>query len=357
MTGCSRFLAFLFALVFIITTPLVLLAFNLAQLATNREAFKQALQQTDLRQMAVDAAAITITQLAAQQGIGLEGIDPALIESTVEAAIPPEWVNQQANLVVDALFNYLDTGDPNSLTITIDTTPLFDRFRSDVGEQAIVTAVQTLPACPPGQLPLDPATLTFTTCLPEGIDVGSAAAIIHDNLVGLIDANPQLTAQVRTLEVNVLEISGTNPALLQQLQQLRQTLQRLQTGSWFLWLIPLGCLLLILILAVRSPGDFGNWLGWPLLIAAVLTMILTFLAPFLYRDLLPTLLSPMLPAQADSLIRPLLTTFVDIITQAWFFRVRVQAALALALSLPLVVIGLVWLVLYPKTDVMREEGR
>ena len=81
-------------------------------------------------------------------------------------------------------------------------------------------------------------------------------------------------------------------------------------------------------------------------------MILTFLAPFLYRDLLPTLLTPMLPTGADNLIRPLLTTFVDIITQAWFFRVRVQAALALALSLPLVVIGLVWLVLYPKTDEM-----
>ncbi len=275
------------------------------------------------------------------------------MKRTVDAAIPPEWVNQQANLVVDALFNYLDTGDPNSLTITIDTTPLFDRFRSDVGEQAIVTAVQTLPTCPPGQLPLDPATLTFVTCLPEGIDVGAAAAIIHDNLVGLIDANPQLTAQVRTLEVNVLEISGTNPALLQQLQQLRQTLQRLQTGSWLLWLIPLVCLFLILVLAVRSPGDFGNWLGWPLLIAAVLTMILTFLAPFLYRDLLPTLLTPIAPHRGRyGLIRPLLTTFVDIITQAWFFRVRVQAALALALSIPLVVIGLVWLVLYPKTDEM-----
>ncbi len=357
MSGCSRLLAFLIALVFIITTPLVMLTFNLAQLATNREAFKQALQQTDLRQMAVNAAATTITQLAAQQGIGLEGIDPALIEGTLEAAIPPEWINQQANLVVDALFNYLDTGDPASLTITIDTTPLYERFRSDVGEQAIVTAVQTLPICPPGQLPVDPATLTFTTCIPEGINVGDAAAIIHDNLVELLDANPQLLAQTSSIQVNVLEISGTNPALLQQLQQLRQTLQRLQTSSWFLWLIPLGCLFLILLLAVRSPGDFGNWLGWPLLTAAILTLLFTLLVPVLYRNLLPSLLSPMIPVEADTLIRPLLTSFLDIITQAWFFRVRIQSALALVASIPLVVIGLIWLILYPKTDVIGEEGR
>ena len=287
MRGCARFLAFLIVVVFIVTTPMVLLVFNLAQLATNREAFKQALQRTDLRQMAVDAAALTITQLAAQQGIGLQGTSATLLENALDAAIPPEWVDQQANLVVDALFNYLDTGDPNSLTVTIDTTPLFTRFRSEVGEEAIRATLQTLPACPPGQLPLDPLSLTFTTCVPEGISVGDAAAIIHDNLIGLIDANPQMLAQFSVIEVNVVEISGTNPALLQQLQQLRQTLQRLQTGSWFLWLIPFGCLFFILLLVVRSPGDFGNWMGWPLLSAAVLTLLLTFLTPVLWRSLIP----------------------------------------------------------------------
>lgn len=350
----SRFLAFLFALVFIVATPLVLLAFNLAQLATDREAFKQALQQTDLRQMAVDAAAATITNLAAQQGIGLDGISGTFIDNALDAAIPPEWVNEQANRVVDALFNYLDTGDPNALTLTIDTTPILERFRSQAGQQAIITTVQTLPPCPADQFPLDLATLTFTNCIPAGVDVAGAAAIIHQNLVALLDANPQLTAGASAITVNVLELSGTNPALLQQLQQLRQTLQRLQTGAWLLWLIPLGCLFFILVLAVRSPGDFGSWFGWPLLTAALLTLFLTFAIPSLYRDLLPTFLNPLIPPQADTILRPMLTAFVDIITQAWLFRVRIQAALVLIASIPLILIGLIWLVLYPRHDTLRE---
>jgi hypothetical protein len=344
----SRFLATLLALIFIFTTPPVLLAFNLAQLATNREAFKQALRQTDLRQVAIDAAAATLTQLANQQGIGVEGINPALINSTLEAAIPPQWIEEQSNRVVDALFDYLETGDPARLTLTIDTAPLFDRFRSEIGAQAIVTAVESFPPCPPGQLPIDPSNLAVTTCLPEGVNVATAAAIIHSNLTTLLDNNPQLIAEANQIEVNVLEISGTNPALLQQLQQLRQTLQRLQTGSWLLWLIPMGCLFFILLLVVRSPGSFGSWWGWPMFAAALLTLLLTFLAPTILTSSL--LLLPALPPEADSLLRSLLTTFIAIITQLWFFRVRIQAAFMLAASLPLIVIGLTWWLLYPRQN-------
>ncbi len=327
---------------------MVLLAFNLAQLATNREAFKQALQQTDLRQMAVDAAALTLTQLANQQGIGVEGINPALINNTLEAAIPPQWIEEQTNLVVDALFDYLETGDPAKLTLTIDTAPLFERFRSEVGAQAIVTAVESFPPCPPGQLPIDPTNLTVISCLPEGVNVGDAAAIIHRNLTTILDNNPQLIGEAQAIEVNVLEISGTNPALLQQLQQLRQTLQRLQTGSWLLWLIPLGCLFFILLLVVRSPGSFGNWWGWPMAAAALLTLAFTFLFSLSPRLLVSS--SFLLPPEADTLLRSLLTSFITIITQLWFFRVRLQAAFMLAASLPLIVIGLAWWLLYPRQN-------
>ena len=121
-------------------------------------------------------------------------------------------------------------------------------------------------------------------------------------------------------------------------------------GSWFLWLIPFGCLFFILLLVVRSPGDFGNWMGWPLLSAAVLTLLLTFLTPVLWRSLIPSFFPPITPPEADAFIRSLFTNFLDIITQAWFFRVRIQAALILIASLPLIFVGLAWLILYPRQD-------
>lgn len=79
---------------------------------------------------------------------------------------------------------------------------------------------------------------------------------------------------------------------------LKQQLRLIRTLMGLVWLVPLGLLLLILLLRVRSLNSLGWWWGIPLLLGGTGTLLLT----FAFRPVITRILTARLPNLAPELI-------------------------------------------------------
>jgi hypothetical protein len=340
-------LAGILALLFIVTAVAAFLFFNMARVMTDRQAVKQALNGRVL----LGEVATTVLRQAIRDRVAAEGVPVAIQESpaldqAIDNLVPPDWAQSQTDGVIDALFNYLESGEETALAIRVEMGPLFDSLRGPAGLQAVTGILQSLPTCSDALPPvsLDPNNIEIPSCLPPGFDVAPMAAVVHQAVIAGLDSGaPAVIGQEESFSFDLL---GTPDAtgsaeMRQSLTRVRQLYLLTRRGSWLLWLLPLGCLFLVLLFGVRSAVGFGHWLGWPMLLAALIALFIAFVVPFAFGSLFSLLLTPAAGDEAAVVAQRFLDATLGAMSGVIFARVKVQAALLAVAGLFLIGIGVV----------------
>jgi len=285
MKGCLNALAAIVAVFFVITAVLALLLVNGAHVLTNRAALKEALALDDLlRETLPTVITGVVEEQARAQGLPAPDLDTAVLADTILATLPPEWLAEVTDTAVDALLDYLETGDPALAVVAVDVSPVLAQWQGEVGRQAVLTIVQSLPTCTDLSV-IDLASGTLPTCVPPGIPAEELAVQLFSVVSGTV--LPQIVGQTAVVQIPLLSLDTLDANQLAALQRLQQW-YALATQAWWAWLLPLVCLLLILLFAVRSAAGWGYWWGAPMAAAGMLGLVLAIVLPALGTWLMRT---------------------------------------------------------------------
>jgi hypothetical protein len=206
----------------------------------------------------------------------------------------------------------------------------------------ITTILQSLPPCPDPQpaYNLEAGDLEIPGCLPKDVSVERATQVIHEAAVDAIDTNPRLLEEMGNLRLPLLDREQLSAGDREQLNRVRGYFVVVRRLTGLLWLLPLGCLILIAVLAVRSISEWGQWWGWPMLVGGAFALALALLLPAALLLLVP---STMTFTAETSELRTLMSTFlrqaVDVLVDLWLGRVYLQAGVMAVAGVLLVIIG------------------
>lgn len=344
MRGCLQVVAGFLAFVFVVTAVLALVVVNLLQIVTNRETMKMAL---DLGPLLTEVGPVLLVEEmrseAAQQGVVVEDIDTSLLQEAATKVAPPEWVDEQVDAGLDALFNVLETGDPATAVAQINLQPVIQRFQSAEGREAVAVILRSLPACPDPQptFDLESGDLPIRGCLPKGMDVNQATEIVHTAVVQTIKENPQLLDEAGQVEVNLFQPEQMTPESRQQIEQMSRAFRWGQKGAWLLWLIPWACLILIALFAVRSLSEWGHWWGWPLLFAGGFALLFVVVIPALTQFLFQAMGPPPGTSEVEQMFLTGLRDLFDQVTAVYRRRVLVQSLIILGTGIVFIALGFI----------------
>ncbi|MBX3055226.1 MAG: hypothetical protein KF770_02020 [Anaerolineae bacterium] len=344
MRGCLQATAGFVAALFVLTAVTALIGYNLIVVATDRETVKGLFTGLDevVRQTAPALIIEAARQEALARGITDLPIDESQLQTAVATVIPPGWMDAQAEAAVDGLYDYLETGDPANAEVTLDTRPLLDSLRGAAGQQMVTAVVANLPPC-------TTAAPNFTTvgnvdipdCLPPGTNVQQISGMVHTAVVNAIDQNPEILANAGVVRIPLIGNDGpTGLSSAQQAQwaRVQRNFALARTWGWTLWLAPLACLFLLVLLVVRSLPTWGHWWGWPMVIAAVTVLFFAIITPALLLFLARTAVPP----PTDPLTLPLHQLGLNLVTAVadrWLVRIYFQAGIMLALGVGLILMA------------------
>lgn len=341
MRGCLRILAALMATLFVMTAVLALFAVNLIEIITDREAVKRILNAEVL---VADTAPALLAETAwernAAQARPTADQNPAVLQAAIRELLPPGWIEVQSGAVIDAMFDFLETGDPATAELEMDVRPVLSRLRGEPGRRTVQAVLELLPVCTEPQSAFDPQIgyLERDYCLPSNLPLAEVARQTYAVVVQVADQIPQSGEEAGIVHLSLLGQDTMVSAIRERLQRLQPLFLLSQRWAWLLWLIPVGCLLLILAVAVRSLDELGQWWGWPLVLTGVMALFLAILMP----ALLTAVMLPSITVTSDIarlFLGRLAQHLVDSLTHLWLRRVYLQAGLMLACGLFLVIVG------------------
>lgn len=340
MRGCRQALAGFVAVLFVVTAVPLFFVINLARSLTDRADLVEALQlEPALRPVLPQLVAEGIQNEIAQRGLPPVSIDPAVLAPALEQIIPAGWIDGVVDTAVTHIFDYFESGDLAQLNWAMDLQPILTRLRGQPGQQLILSILQSLPACsaPLSEFDLSSGSVEIPNCLPPELSLNEVAAQIHNVMVETLDANPQLLTDGR-LEMPIFDAELT-PEEQTQWGQLRQVYLAGRL-SWLLWGVPVGLLLLILMLAVRSGREWGQWWGWPLLLAGVFSLLLAVIIPALFTIWWRTAVPPLTNADAlGAAVWQMGQQTIHLLLTLWVKRIYWQAGLMVFLGLVLAAMG------------------
>ncbi|MCP4358874.1 MAG: hypothetical protein GY796_12715 [Chloroflexi bacterium] len=336
------------AFLFVITAVIALFGYNLIIVVTDREAVKMMLSGLDemVRETVPVLIAERVENEVSKRGFANFEIDEQQLDTAVNNLIPPGWIDTQTEAAVDGLYNYLETGDPATAETAVDLHPILTRLQGEEGKRMVTAVLRSLPTCtqPLPEFNLETGNVQIEGCLPPDVDVNVVADAVHTAVVQTINENPQILANAGVVRVSLLGQNsplGITAEQQTQLEQASRNFRLARTWAWTLWLLPLACLFLILLLAVRSLPEWGHWWGWPMVIAAVIILFLSILAPAVLTIVARTAVTP---ANTDPLTLPLQNFVLDLLiaaTDRWLLRVYLQAGIMLAFGVMFILIAFV----------------
>lgn len=197
-------------------------------------------------------------------------VSGAELEQIARELAPPDWLRAQLERGIRdliAVSHRSELGNTPSLTISLREVK--ERALGTPGDQALSIVVDALPACAPGQAPVNLGS-DVPLCTPPGVDVTSFLGELKTLLARLVERVPD-TYQVRWQPEQI--------AVLEDLQRVGRVVNQLQFVMLLLIALNVALLGLVWLLAVRSPGEWLRWTGVPLLLLGLFTVFLAWLVP------------------------------------------------------------------------------
>jgi len=276
--------AVFFVILFIGSTVLALGLYNVERSAFDAEFYIRALEEENVYQRLPELTAQSLA-LAAQrsQGGSILSLFRNLSEDEwrvfVSNLFPPEVLRAEAENVVTQLMDYLN-GERDSVTLSL--TDIKAYLGSQAGIDAVFGMLKTQPDCTVEQL--------------TAMAMGQTALVLCNppDTILFIDVRPIYEAQIRagvSLIPEQVTLISPGADRTQQLQDLKfvRTVARLSP------ILPIFCLLMIALFAVRSFWDWLNWWGYPLLLAGLFSMSLSALSGFIAAGIFQLFIAPVFP--------------------------------------------------------------
>lgn len=278
-------LAVLFALLFVISTPVVFTLYSLERTVFDANLYIQAMDEENVYQQLPVLTAQTLA-LASQQP------NPSILmsifrnlsieqwQALIVQILPPDVLRVLTVDAVTQVMGYLN-GDRTEAVLSL--TILKTHMQSPEGINAINLLLESQPDCTVEQLTamaLNPQTLALCDP-PDTFLLFDLRPIIAAQLSNLISLIPE--------QVTLIPAGSARPQYLIYLRDLR-VLMRLSP------LFPILCLAVIAVLVVRTFQSWLNWWGVPLLLAGILSLALTVISAPLASLIFQLLFLPALPA-------------------------------------------------------------
>lgn len=188
------------------------------------------------------------------------------LQPVMQDIFTPQYVQAQVSMVINTLFDYLQ-GKTDTFTPTLDITPLKAALQGDQQDAFLTVLFSALPVCQPGQIPgfgKDGQTL----CKPSGFS---------DQLLMNMVVKPALPLLIAALP-DKLPLKGTFTTF-QETSSWRSFVPGMAVpASIFLSLIILVCFAIFTWYTTALIADASwhhrlQWLGWMLLIPALLIFL------------------------------------------------------------------------------------
>ncbi len=343
--------------------------FAFAQTMINPETYRTAFANPDIFNdllpvtlpAIIDAAATqdsdTATQGALAQ-ISLGAIGERVARENREAwqeitnlLIPPEWLENQFNQVIDILFGVIE-GDFAALETSMDLTEIRSRLTGDAAKQATTLLLEAAPACTRTETDIIRTIASggddvLPICKSEDETLYATSYNILVNWLNIIGA--KLPAGDTTF-ADFWQISRDNARALNLFVQLNFQFISLT------YLCPLGLLSLVVFLAVRSLKGFGAWAG----VTALITGIGVLLMLLLLRVVFASFWIDAMPAnELEVLMRQVFSSILLSVLAQSSAALLLQSALFIGLGFVLLVTA--WLVRMPHraagTVLITEDGQ
>lgn len=352
MKGFLKFLAFIFALLLVITTPLALFTFDLGRVVFNQPRVQRLVSeevvQSDLIPIALEWFSDRRAGQRVEAGEALTGSDApdiVLLMSyldrndwrQIKQEVLPDYILEElARVTVSGAYAWIDTAD-RLPQITWDLQPLKDRINTEHGVNAILIAYNKLPPCTEEQIADFVARLAAA---PDGKEALYNLCQFPDpyyedqlndyisSLAKVVENVPTQFALTDELARTADPAQGVGPAALKTQLRLIRLLLR------WAWALPVGLALLIILCVVGSRAALGRWLGVPLTIAGVLALPL----PLVYRPLLSWYLMAGPLSETPPIIREEALRVLLKILAAVFQPMLIQALVIIVVGLLLVIV-------------------
>jgi len=250
----ARLIAALLAACFVVTAVAGLILFNMDRRAFNPAMYTKALESGNFYQQFPGL----LGELLAKN---IPGYAPAFLHRIsaeqwkvlLGALLPGQQMQSMAEDTINQVFAYINGGNQAP---RISLVPLKDSLAGPAGMNAVLTIIQSQPACTIEQLARMATSFGQELCNPPKgmldlikpviqIELQSAASVIPDN-------------------VSILN-SATNSSIESGMKDLRLIRLVMRFGP----LLPIALLFVITILAVRTFKDWLAWWGWPIFLTGL----------------------------------------------------------------------------------------
>jgi len=299
LNAILKFIAFILAGALMIVLPLALMASNVGDVLFNQEQVNEITTGVVLDSELVPAALEIMTNRQAEdistkiEDTSTPGGRQLNLYNLIYSMEEQNWKNLKTALLADDLiqswievtvngfYNWLDTDDQLPF-ISWKMKPLKDRMSGPEGEAAVVAFYDSLPDCTdlqmeemqtvPGE-PLPRGKMIKELCKMSTFPHTEQIEVYNDVLGMVVEAMPP-------------EYNATQALLKQQEQiggvyTLKWNIRNIRWQLDTVLLLPLGLLLLILFIGVRSMEGLGQWFGIPLIGGGLISLI----TAILYRPL------------------------------------------------------------------------
>ena len=323
MKRFSNALAVFFAILFVVTTALTFVLYNLEQSLFDTELYVQAFEKENIYQRLPNLIAQALS-VAAQDADSSNPL--ALLRSLSEEEweifmvelLPPVQLKTLAEDAVGQLMGYLN-GENDQVVLSL--TSLKTHMSSPQGINAIYGLLKAQPDCTLEQL------TTMALGQQKMMLCNPPETFLFLDLRPIIESQIQAAVLFIPEQATLISAESSRAQKLQDLKDMR-TLMRLSP------ILPILCLLMITVLEVRSLGDWLNWWGYPFWLSGLFSVALIILSGPLAAWMFRIFVAPVFP---ESLPLDILDMFESVIS-----RIAYEAVLPMAkIASLLILIGLI----------------
>lgn len=351
-----KFLAFLLVLLFVITLPLALLSFNvgralfdapLVKRVVTKEVTQSDLIPVTLRWFAQRRAQERVLTGEAQTAIREPDALKAIEFPTVETwrkirleVMPDQFLEGWTAVTIDGLYGWLDTKDPLP-NVVIDLRDWKKYARSEHGWNAIQMVYDSLPPCK--QTDIDDFLKRLAAAAPGQEILYNLYTPCRfpdpwkpDQNQDYLDGRDEIIDNAQDRFFLTQELSRVEKQTGVGAESIKNQLLLIRAAANLSIIVPLVMLGLLVILALRSRMDLARWLGLPIVVGGVLSLLPT----LVYQPLVGNLLTLGPLSEVPAQVRAEFARSFGILLSEAFNPMMFEAIAIIVIGLVIVVVGI-----------------
>jgi len=312
MNSIKKPLGIFLAVLFVLTAVPALVFFNFDQRAFAPQTYQKAFVSSDFYNKLPTVMAESMlagTTDPSQLPVVMRGMSQQAWEGYFRAMLPQETLKAMGDETLNSVFAYLNM-QTNSVQVSL--VPLKTSMVSDAGVQAVFALLATQPACTLEQI----AQATMNLLNSNEIQFCNPPAELVPMLAPVIQGQMQATALAIPDQLTLLNAPPQNDP--------RDKLQIMRLAMRLSPILPLGLLLLLTIVTVRSLKDWLNWWGIPLIVTGGLTAFLGLVGASVFGGVFQQMLASRMPTFLPALLLDSANALATAMLQALFLPILWQ---------------------------------